>query len=351
MAKIILHRSSETNKKRPPSLRRRGPTLDLHWRLYFVCSKIPCLAQERKMKFRVAVDDFLHFCRVERQLSSHTIQAYDADLTDFLKWLSPEMTVPETTASSLKEYFEYLICVRKLTVATVRRRFACLRAFFRRTAALNSFSDPCSVWRPVFPRRKRLPRTLSRIEASNLLHSSRSILITKRRKDLAFGAIVRLLVVTGMRVGELCKLALDDFSSDCSTCRIQGKGSRDRIAYITDAPLREELFAILESRKLANGTVRAMFLNRYGAPMTPQSVRSKLRRVAQAAGLSRRITPHMLRHTAATLLLEKGVDIRFVQRLLGHSSIATTEIYTHVSDEALRATLARADVLTVLAHD
>ena len=85
--------------------------------------------------------------------------------------------------------------------------------------------------------------------------------------------------------------------------------------------------------------------------MKPQSVRSQLRRYAREAGLPRRVTPHMLRHTAATLLIEFGVDIRFVQRLLGHSSIATTEIYTHVSDQALRTTLARADVLRALGAD
>jgi integrase/recombinase XerD len=91
-----------------------------------------------------------------------------------------------------------------------------------------------------------------------------------------------------------------------------------------------------------------LLVNRFGAPMKPQSVRSKLRRFAAEAGLERRVTPHMLRHTAATLLIETGVDIRFVQRLLGHASIATTEIYTHVTDEALRVTLERANVLESL---
>src|SRR5262249_45897230 len=89
----------------------------------------------------------------------------------------------------------------------------------------------------------------------------------------------------------------------------------------------------------------SLFVNRCGAPMRPQSIRSTLRRLATEAGLARRVTPHMLRHTAATLLIETGVDIRFVQRLLGHSSIATTEIYTHVSNEALRTTLERANIL------
>lgn len=301
------------------------------------------------MKFRVAVDDFLRFCGLERQLSDHTIQAYNADLVDLQKWLSPEITLSEITEQVLKEYFEHLIATRKLAATTVRRRFACLRAFFRRTALLCNTNDPFNVWRPALPRRKRLPRTLTRLEASNLLQSSGSKPLTGSDRDVIFWAIVRLLVVTGMRVGELCKLTLEDFSPDCSMCRIQGKGARDRIAYITDAGLRTELREILDLRRASHSSAKALFLNRHGAPMRPQSVRSRLRRAAQAAGLSRRVTPHMLRHTAATLLLETGVDIRFVQRLLGHSSIATTEIYTHVSDEALRATLARADVLAVLA--
>jgi len=97
------------------------------------------------------------------------------------------------------------------------------------------------------------------------------------------------------------------------------------------------------------GRCGALFVNRSSSPMKPQSIRSKLRKYATNIGIVRRVTPHMLRHTAATLLIEKGVDIRFVQRLLGHSSIATTEIYTHVSDEALRTTLERADVLGALA--
>jgi site-specific recombinase XerD len=165
-----------------------------------------------------------------------------------------------------------------------------------------------------------------------------------------FRTIVRLMVVTGMRVGELCRLLLADIASDGSVVRIHGKGARDRIAYVTDESLRNELHQILQACRErpapCNGVV---FVNRYGAEMQPQSVRSKLRRLAKEAGLDRRVTPHMLRHTAATLLIESGVDIRFVQRLLGHSSIATTEIYTHVSDEALRATMERANVLGRLA--
>jgi integrase/recombinase XerD len=156
------------------------------------------------------------------------------------------------------------------------------------------------------------------------------------------------MVATGMRVGELCKLSIDDVSPDGAVLRIQGKGARDRIAYITDAKLLHELHEIRQSRQKSEIGAGMLFVNRYGSRLRPQSVRSKLRRLANDAGLTRRVTPHMLRHTAATLLIETGVDIRFVQRLLGHSSIATTEIYTHVSDEALRLTLERANVLGAL---
>ena len=300
------------------------------------------------MQFRVAVEDFLRFCRLERQLSAHSVQAYTADLVDLRRWLARDLAISEISTAALKAYLEHLVGERKLAVATVRRRFACLRSFFRRTATLGLGADPFLNWRPVLPRRKRLPRTLSRAEAAFLIAPGVSGLVTPREGDAAFRTILRLMVATGMRVGEVCKLRIEDLSPDCTTLRIQGKGARDRVAYVTDQGLRQDLRRLLDWRRQLS-SAGALFLNRHGAPLKPQSIRARLRRHAAQAGFSRRVTPHMLRHTAATLLIETGVDIRFVQRLLGHSSIATTEIYTHVSDEALRTTLERANVLGGLA--
>jgi site-specific recombinase XerD len=298
------------------------------------------------MQFGVAVDEFLRFCALERQLSGHSVQAYAADLRDFRKWLPGDVDIGDVTTDTLKAYLEEMVGVRKLTVATVRRRFACLRAFFRRACQKQQSLDPFVNWRPLLPRRKRLPRTLSRGEASFLLASRAAEIGGAGEGEAVFRTIVRLMVGTGMRVGELCKIKLDDLSPDGAVVRIHGKGARDRVAYVTDPGLRRDLQRLVSQRRKAGAA--ALFVNRHGAHLRPQSVRSKLRRLAKEAGLSRRVTPHMLRHTAATLLIETGVDIRFVQRLLGHSSIATTEIYTHVSDEALRATLERADVLGTL---
>jgi integrase/recombinase XerD len=305
----------------------------------------------KKMQFRVAVDDFLHFCSVERQLSQHTVQAYTADLSDFRKWLPVGTPITDVSEVVLKNYLSEMVGRRKLAVATVRRRFACLRAFFRRLTELGQVSDPFVSWRLRIPRRKRLPRTLSRPEVTSLLTALKctdTLLVNE--SDEVLPTAIRLMVSTGMRVGELCRLRLDDISSDGTSIRVHGKGSRDRIAYISDLPLQRDLKRIIRHRQQTSDGRGALFLNRFGSPIRPQSIRSKLRRYASELGLARRITPHMLRHTAATLLIETGVDIRFVQRLLGHSSIATTEIYTHVSDEALRATLGRADVLGALAR-
>ena len=301
------------------------------------------------MQFCVAVDEFLRFCSLERQLSIHTVQAYSADLRDFRKWLKTDIAIGDVSPDTLKQYLEDMVGERKLSVATVRRRFACLRAFFRRGAGKDQCPDPFANWHPLLPRRKRLPRTLSRSEAAFLLSARNDARDGAGEGDQVFAIIVRLMVVTGMRVGELCKLHVDDLSPDCSVVRIHGKGARERVAYITDAALRRDLQQIIRQRRTSRLGAGALFVNRHGAPMRSQSVRSKLRRLAKEAGLDRRVTPHMLRHTAATLLIETGVDIRFVQRLLGHSSIATTEIYTHVSDQALRVTLERADVLGALA--
>jgi len=293
------------------------------------------------MHFPIAIDAFIQFCVVERRLSPHTCAAYRFDLADFGKWVKVDLA--EITTAHLKEYMEDM-ATRKLSTSTVRRRLACLKAFFRYTCEASGLANPFDGWRIRIARRKQLPRSLSRGETSALLSTSGLAAPKLNRSHQAIEIAIRLMVSTGLRVGELCALRRDDVLSQGAALRVRGKGSRDRIAYVSDAKLAMDLTA-LSTRSAANS---ALFLNRAGRPLRPHSVRSRLRTLAEQAGFRRKLTPHMLRHTAATLLIETGVDIRFVQRLLGHSSISTTEIYTHVSDEALRTTLARANVLSSL---
>ena len=302
------------------------------------------------MQFRVAVNAFLQSCAVERRLSQHTTQAYECDLADFQKWLGTSAALDQIATATLKAYLENMVTERALATSTVRRRLACLRSFFKFLGDLERIPNPFDGWNLKLPRRKRLPRTLSRVEATRLLSSScsASTHIRRNKLDTTFAVIVRLMISTGLRVSEVCKLHTEDISANGSMMRIRGKGSKERIVYVTNTDLAQEVEQLKEVRS-ARGPA-PLFINRHGSVMRPQSVRLKLRKLALDEGLARRITPHMLRHTAATLLIETGVDIRFVQRLLGHSSIATTEIYTHVSDEALRTTLARANILgTMLA--
>jgi integrase/recombinase XerD len=301
------------------------------------------------MNLGKASKNFIDYCAVERQLSQNTLQAYSFDLADFGKWFPLQRAVAAITTETLRTYLEDMVSQRELSPSTVRRRLACLRAFFRYLDENGDAADPFIGWRLKLPRRKRLPRTLSRDETTSLLHDKRRGTTGGRLPASALRTEVRLMISTGIRVGELCTIRVGDVSHDGSTLRIHGKGSRDRIVYITNADLRTDLRKLASLRQKTLGTMGPLFVNRNGRRMRPHSFRSQLRSFAGNAGLQRRVTPHMLRHTAATLLIESGVDIRIVQRLLGHSSIATTEIYTHVSDETLRSTLERANVLGALA--
>ena len=288
----------------------------------------------------VSVERFLRVCALDKQRSANTVSAYKSDIADFRRWLLGHSEQPWDSVETLKNYLFYACVDRKLTGATVRRRFACLRALFRWLSEQGIASNPFSSWSPTLPRRRRLPRTLTRVEARSLLVPR---VETCREGDL--NIIVRLMISTGMRVGEVCKLQVDDVSPDGENVRVHGKGSRDRLAFVSDPALCGELGHYAGERRKMDGSNAPLFLNRRGSKLRPSSIRPQLGRLASDVGITRRVTPHMLRHTAATLLIETGVDIRFVQRLLGHSSIATTEIYTHVSDQALKTTLRRADVL------
>ncbi|UGY11938.1 tyrosine-type recombinase/integrase (plasmid) [Bradyrhizobium septentrionale] len=296
------------------------------------------------MEIGLARDDFLLHCSVERRLSENTLRAYSGDLSDFFAWLSVKENT-EVSTDTLKAYLQVMVSDRELTTSTVRRRMACLRAFFRRAVDQGRGKNPFDGWKLALPKRRILPKALSRGEVASLLSRSAAPSTDAGIVEEGLGTALRLIVATGLRVGELCRLRVLDVVTDGTSLRVHGKGSRDRVVYITDLELRATLQRLAQRRFCLGGSHAPLFLNRRGSQMKPQSIRLRLHRAAALAGLARRITPHMLRHTAATLLMEMGVDIRIVQRLLGHSTIATTEIYTHVSDETLRLSLAKADVL------
>ena len=293
------------------------------------------------MRVSAAADAFLRYCTEEKHLSQNTINAYRQDLAEFRAHIGGSRSIDRIGAVELLRYRNELSAERGLAAATVKRRLACLRTMFSwlvRRDVLDASPFAKTELRIRLP--ARLPRCLERRDLRRLMRHRDA-----RGADLALA--IGLLLATGMRVGELADLRIGDVDAAAGRLRIMGKGSRERTVFVTDARLREELRGYIGTRHGGGAELleRRLLIDARGRALTSARIRQTIAQLGQSAGLARRITPHMLRHTAATMLLESGTDIRFVQRLLGHRSILTTQIYTHVSDRALQAALARANVL------
>jgi site-specific recombinase XerD len=292
------------------------------------------------MRVSAAADAFLRYCAEEKHLSGNTISAYRQDLAEFRTFVGGARQIRTVTPADVLDYRKALSERRHLAAATVKRRLACIRSLFawlvrRDRLVVSPFTK--TELRIRLP--ARLPRCLERRELKRLMR-------TRATNGADSALAIALLLATGIRVGELSALRLDDVDAFGGRLRIFGKGSRERTVFVTDAALRRELQAYVARRHgMVNDRTRRLLMDQHGRPLNAARVRAGIIAAAKTAGLTRRVTPHMLRHTAATMLLESGTDIRFVQRLLGHRSILTTQIYTYVSDRALRAALARANVL------
>jgi integrase/recombinase XerD len=297
-----------------------------------------------------AADRFLNYCRSGRGLSAHTLRAYSCDLDDFAAFAGPSAAVERIDREGIRSYVQFLSEQRKLKETTIRRRAATLRVFFawletEQVIQISVFHRLNLTIR--LPR--RLPRALRGVEMRQLLRASERRANSRRTKPsysavLAHFTLVALFT-TGLRVGELVSARTTDADSNDGSIQVRGKGNRERRVYMPGAQAVRVLKNFLAVRRPIAGVSDQLLVDRTGRPVTTRDVRVWLRRLAEEVGIARRVTPHMLRHTAATQLLNAGVDIRFVQQLLGHASIATTQIYTHVSNESLRARLTQANTL------
>ena len=311
------------------------------------------------------IEEFLEHCRISKSLSPNTLRAYRQDLHEFRAFCRGR-NLQSLTTDDIHRYIRRLRDERSLSPATVRRRVACLKALFRWATKTGQVpASPFEGAEIVLKVPRRLPRALSRTDVARLAKALRGrtaprtvprTASLKAPPACAPAGTVRdtrtttylaicVMVATGVRVGELTGIRLGDLDPTCAVIQIWGKGSRERTVYIADKTLRRELSAYRRARIALSLPDDLLFRNALGNPLTPQTLRLRLRKLGQALLCTQRVTPHKLRHTAATLLLEQGVDIRFVQRLLGHSSISTTEIYTHVSDQSLRAALEAANTI------
>jgi len=293
---------------------------------------------------QTAIEGFLRYLRIERNASPLTLKSYGADLADLMQFFrSSEDRLPAPADISIGQLRAFVADLHQRGYArsTVARRLASLRSFFeycRREKLVES--NPARALRT--PRQgRRLPHFLNTKQVAALLETP--------SKDQPAGlrdrAILETLYSAGLRVSELVAMNLDDWDRDGNIVRVRGKGRKERIAPIgrfAATSLSNWLEVRRPTPDISPAEQDAVFLNRFGRRLTARSVGRLLEKHIAAAGLDQLTSPHTLRHSFASHMLDGGADLRSVQELLGHKSLTTTQIYTHVSTRRLRETYERA---------
>jgi len=274
------------------------------------------------------VDRFLRHLADERGASPHTVRAYAGDLAELAAFLRREGRggLPDADSRVLRAWLASLHH-RKLARTSILRRLAAARSCFRFLVRRGEVDvDPARDLRGPRPP-GRLPAFLPKDEARDLLDRPHDGSAAARRDR----ALVELLYASGLRVSECCGLDLADLERGQGTVRVLGKGGRERVV-----PVGEVALAAVEAWLEARGTrPGALFVNARGGRLTARTAHRIVLREARAAGITRRVSPHTLRHTFATHMLGEGADLRLIQELLGHRRLSTTQRYTHVSPEHL----------------
>jgi integrase/recombinase XerD len=289
-------------------------------------------------RFEELVLDFLAHLELERGLARNTLEAYRSDLLAFSRHLGERGKSPGTaTGRDLSDYLAALAAGesgRAVAAATVRRKSACLRSFYRhlRREGVRD-SDPTATL-PVPRRPAKLPDVLTRDDVGALLAQPRGT----EPLSLRDRALLETMYACGLRASEATALELRDLDLEAGIVHARGKGSKERIVPVGRAA-RAALRTYLERgrSKLVGASLEArLFVNARGRPLSRQGLYAIVARHAHAAGLGGRMTPHTLRHTFATHMLSGGCDLRSLQEMLGHADVSTTQLYTHLSTERLR---------------
>jgi len=281
-----------------------------------------------------AFRNYVSYLAIERGLARNTVDAYESDVRDFLAFLDDShRDLQQADREALLEYIQRLYT--RLSARSVMRKVAALRSFFR-FLLLDGFisHDPTETlespktWRA-------LPKYLTVEEVDRLLQQPD----LGKPQGIRDRAMLEVLYAAGLRVSELVRLKLNDFNFDAGFLRTLGKGGKERIVPVGDSAL-EALSVYLEQAypkyRDKNPTTPYLFLSQKGGAMTRQNFWILVEKYGRRIGLASRLSPHVLRHSFATHLLENGADLRAVQLMLGHVDISTTQIYTHVTRERLR---------------
>jgi integrase/recombinase XerD len=307
------------------------------------------------MQLEEACAEFLkgYFSTHDRR--HRTIAAYTSDLGQFQSFISEDFELLSLSSSIVEQWAEHLR-QEEYSPASMRRKIAALKIFCSYWVRKGVMPES-PFWRVKlsFGRIEQLPRSLTKKEMRALLAQAwreYSVVEAERNgtgssltqpvqassrsyRTLRNLALIDLLFATGMRVGEVSSLDVKDFLVEEGAFRVQGKGGRDRLAFVVDKETVHIQREHLQTRMRIQTESAALFLNSSEARLSTQGIANAISQLRQQARIDRHITPHMLRHTVATLLLRNGADIRVVQEFLGHTSIATTQRYTHITKEHL----------------
>ena len=283
--------------------------------------------------------DFLAYLEFERGLSRNTLEAYRSDLLQYGAWLDGEgLAALSIGHTDLAEFLSGLAEGSggrpPVAAATLQRKVACLRSFYRHLRRVGILEvDPTTKLRA--PRHeRRLPNVLTRDEVAKLLEQP----VGTEPTALRDRALLEVMYACGLRASEAITLEVSDLDLESGVLRARGKGSKERLVPVGSAAARALAAYLRRGRpQLAGDRLQAcLFLNRRGGGLTRQGLYKIVQRHARSAGLEQRMSPHTLRHTFATHLLAGGCDLRSLQEMLGHADITTTQLYTHLSAERLR---------------
>lgn len=292
------------------------------------------------MEPEIALRKFFLFLKVERNASPATVRAYTADLREFLRYLQDKKTPLASVDRTLIRSYLSVVRSRSYRRTTVLRKWAALRSFCKYLTRETVFpSNPCLHF-PTPKGERHVPNFLTEAEVVRIIDES-----AREKKPLVAArnrAIVELLYSSGLRVSEAEGLTIEDVDFWGSSLRVIGKGNKERLIPVGDKAL-EALKDYLDERSESIGSdrggawrARPLFTNVRGGRLTSRAIYTVVQRCAHRAGIHRVISPHALRHSFATHLLDHGCDLRSVQELLGHRNLSTTQIYAHVTTERLR---------------
>lgn len=290
------------------------------------------------------IEYYLKHCQLEKSLSTKTIKAYRIDLSQFSSYVGDDIKL--CNKKLMQDYLSLLH--NRYKIKTVKRKIASLKAFFSYLVDEDIIhASPFDKLHVKLHEPFILPKTISLNNINKILeyaYKKKNSILNQAsyqyKACLRDIAVLELLFATGMRVSELCSLTQSSIDLKIGIIKIYGKGAKERIINIGNKDVLLALSSYYAEFSNSIQEINWFFVNRLGNQLSDQSIRNMLNMYVTLAGLNQHITPHMFRHSFATLLLEEDVDIRYIQHLLGHSSITTTQIYTHVTTKKQR------DILT-----